>query len=79
MLDLNQIELATDENKAYRFDYWARLFKAKTWKDLKLLAQKDEIFEETCDAVFTLNQDDKKRYWCEAHEEGKRIGRTYFI
>lgn len=42
-----------------------------------MLAQKDEIFEETCDAVFTLNQDDKVRYWCEAREEGKRIERTY--
>lgn len=77
VLDLNQIELATDGDKAYRIDYWARLFKAKTWEDLKMLAQKDEIFEETCDAVFTLNQDDKVRYWCEAREEGKRIERTY--
>lgn len=77
VLDLNQIELATDEDKAYQIDYWARLFKAKTWEDLKVLAQKDEIFEETCDAVFTLNQDDKVRYWCEAREEGKRIERTY--
>lgn len=30
---LYQIELATDEDKAYQIDYWARLFKAKTWED----------------------------------------------
>ncbi len=36
VLDLNQIELATDEDKAYQIDYWARLFKAKTWEDKSL-------------------------------------------
>jgi len=77
VLDLNQIALATDEDKAYKIDYWARLFKAKSWEDLKMLAQKDDVFEETCNTVFTLNQDDKIRYWCEAREEGERILRTY--
>ena len=32
MLDLTQIELATEEDKAYKIDYWAKLFKAKTWE-----------------------------------------------
>ena len=32
VLDLSQIELATDEDKAYKMDYWAKLFKAKTWE-----------------------------------------------
>ena len=30
VVDLNHIELATDEDKAFQIDYWARLFKAKT-------------------------------------------------
>ena len=29
MLDLNHIELATDEDKAYGIDHWAKLFKGK--------------------------------------------------
>ena len=33
VLDLNQTELATEEDKAYKIDYWAKLFKAKTWED----------------------------------------------
>ena len=77
VLDLNQIELATEEDKAYKIDYWARLFKAKTWEELKMLAQKDDVFEETSEAIFNLNQDDVARYWCEAREEGQRILRTY--
>ena len=43
MLDLNQIHLATGEVKAYKIDYWAKLFKAKTWDELKILEQKDSI------------------------------------
>ena len=77
VLDLNQIELATEEDKAYKIDYWAKLFKAKTWEDLKMLAQKDDIFEETSEAIYNLNQDDVARYWCQMREEGERILRTY--
>jgi hypothetical protein len=33
VLDLRQIDMATDEDKAYKLDYWARLFKARTWED----------------------------------------------
>ena len=41
-----------------------------------MLAQKDEVFEETCETIFELNQDDIARYWAEAREEGLRIART---
>lgn len=77
VLDLTQIHLATEEDKAYKIDYWARLFKAKTWEDLKMLAQKDNAIKETCETVYKFNQDDSVRYWCEMREEGHRILRTY--
>jgi predicted RNase H-like nuclease (RuvC/YqgF family) len=34
VLDLNQINLATEEDKRYQIDRWARLFKATTWDEL---------------------------------------------
>jgi len=77
VLDLTQIELATEEDKEYKIDYWAKLFKAKTWEDLKMLAQKNDTFKETCETVYNLNQDKEVRYWCEMREEGQRILRTY--
>lgn len=77
VLDLHQIHLATDEDKACQIDCWARLFKAKTWEDLKMLAEKNDTFEETCETIFKLNQNDAVRYWCEAREDGERILRTY--
>lgn len=72
VLDLNQTALATDEDKKWKLNYWARLFKAKTWEDLKMLAQKDNMFEETCETMYLLNQEDSVRYLCEAREEGLR-------
>ena len=77
MLDLNQIELATEEDKAYKIDYWAKLFKAKTWEDIKMLAQNDNVFEEACETVYKMNQNNEVRYLCEMREEGERILRTY--
>lgn len=77
VLDLNQIELATDEDKQWKLDYWARLFKARTWEDLKMLAQKDNVFMETCETIYQKNQDDMTRKWCEAHEEAERVAQTY--
>lgn len=77
VLDLNQIGLATDEDKAYKIDYWAKLFKAKTWEDLKMLAQNNNVFKETGETVYKLNQDESVRYWCEMREEGHRILQTY--
>ena len=42
-----------------------------------MLAQKEDIFEETSKAIYNLNQDDVARYWCQMREEGKRILQTY--
>ena len=76
MLDLDQIEQATDEDKQWKLDYWARLFKAETWEDLKMLAQQDNVFMETCETIYQKNQNDEARQWCETYEEAARIART---
>lgn len=43
VIQLNHIHLATEEDKAYRIDKWARFFAAATWEELKMLAENDEI------------------------------------
>ena len=53
MVDLTHIEMATDEDKAWKIDYWARLFTATTWEDVKMIAEKDsadELIEQRCRA-----------------------------
>ena len=37
VVDLTKIDMATKEDKAYHIDYWASLFKATTWEEIKML------------------------------------------
>ena len=39
VLDLTRIDLATAEDQNYEIDRWAKLFKAKTWEELRMIAK----------------------------------------
>lgn len=69
MLDLTQRKLATEEDRLYRIDDWAALFKATTWEDLKMLAEKNSYIAEAAATVYKLSQDEKIRLQCEARED----------
>ena len=69
VLDLKHIELATEEDQAYRIEHWARLFKAATWKELKALAAKNPIFTDAARTAVVLSEDEKIRLQCEARED----------
>lgn len=73
VVDLTKIDMATDEDKAYQIDYWARLFKARTWEDLKMIAEKDENLREASESLFILNADDITRQKCRAREDQIRL------
>jgi len=76
VLDLTQISLATEEDKAFRTDQWAALFKAATWEEIKMLAQNNEYINEASDTIYRLTQDEKIRLQCEAREEYYRRERS---
>lgn len=69
VLDLTHIELATEEDKRFHIDYWASLFKATTWEEIKMLAQKDAIIEEASDTIYHLTQEEQIRQQCEARAD----------
>lgn len=81
VLDLKSIHLATKEDKACKLDYWARLFAAKTWEEIKMLGQNNENIHEAVVTMCELSADDKIRLQCEARERyefdrlaGLRVG-----
>ena len=76
VVDLKHIELATDEDKAFQIDYWARLFKAKTWEELKMVAEKSEYLNEAAKSVYVANADEIVRQKCLAREAAERRERT---
>lgn len=69
VLSLNQIEIATEEDKRWHIDEWARLFKATTWEELKMIAEKDKVYSEAANSIYEQNSDETVRMMCEARRE----------
>ena len=69
VLDLTQINLATEEDRAYQIDRWAALFKATTWEELKMLAETNKAIADAVTTVRQLTQEEKIRQQCEARED----------
>ena len=68
VVDLTQINRATEEDKSSKIDYWARLFKAKTWEELQMLAQNDEYLQEAAASIRIANEVEIVREQCRARE-----------
>jgi len=68
VVDLKQTEQATEEDKAYGIDLWAKLFNATTWEEVEALTQNNEYLQETVSGVRQLTEDEKIRQQCEARE-----------
>ena len=58
MIDLTRIDLATEEDKHYEIDRWAKLFKAATWEELKMIAKNDPDLMQASDELYKVNKDD---------------------
>jgi predicted nucleic acid-binding Zn-ribbon protein len=69
VVSLRQIELATNEDKAWKIDHWARLFKATTWEEIKMIAKKDPAFQEASETLYVMNSDEMIREQCQARED----------
>ncbi len=59
MVELNHTDIATDEDKLYGIDTWAKLFKATTWEEIKMITEKNPSMNSTAEAIFvsTANED----------------------
>ena len=77
VLDLTRIDLATDEDKARELDYWAELFKSKTWEEIRMLAEKEPIFNEVATEVQKLSKEEKIRQQCLAREDYYRTQQDF--
>ncbi len=69
VVNLKHIDLATEEDKKYRIDKWAALFKATTWEEIKMIAGKDEYLNEASSELFKRLADLAVQEECEAREQ----------
>lgn len=72
VLSLKQIELATQEDKDWQIDIWAKFFAAKTWRDIKMLAENNEILTSATESLYKYNSDWLVREQCRAREDFER-------
>ena len=77
MVDLSRIDLATEEDKVYHIDGWAKLLKATTWEEVKMLAAKDENMREAAKSIFVYNTEEQIRKMCRDREEYYQDMRNY--
>ena len=71
VLNLSQIENVTEECKNDLY-YWAKLFKATTWEEIKMLAEKNEYIGETIVTMHRMTEDEKIAEQCRARERYER-------
>ena len=64
VLDLSQIDLATEDDCFWQVDEWAKLFKATTWEEIKMIADKNEYITETSNTLCDLYADRNVRERC---------------
>ena len=68
MLNLKQIENVTDNERQSSLYQWAKLFKATTWEEIKMLAKDDSSISEFTFTLYEMSEDEKIRYQCFARE-----------
>lgn len=75
IVELNNINLATEEDRLFELDKWAAFFKAKTWKELKSMAATNQYMEAAVNTIYELSSDETIREICRRREENEAYER----
>ena len=77
VVDLTHIELATEEDKAWGIDHWARLFTATTWEEVKMIAENDIHMKEAAKEMYVLSADEMIEERCRARDDYQKQINTH--
>ena len=72
MLQLNQLGNPEDEKNMPTLYDWAQFFKATTWEEIKMLAEKDEYIKQSIVTLKELTADEEAKMQMEARERYRR-------
>ncbi|MBR5968854.1 MAG: Rpn family recombination-promoting nuclease/putative transposase [Lachnospiraceae bacterium] len=76
VLSLNRIGLATEEDRNNKLDYWAKLFRAETWEELKSLAERSEAMSEVAEAMYRVSAEQHNQSILRARRKYEEIHAT---
>ncbi len=71
-VNLTRIDLATDIDKQYNVDTWAKFFMSTTWEEIRMLAQEYPVIEEAASHLRKLSEEEQFRLQQEAWEDRQR-------
>ena len=57
VVNLKQIDKASDEDVQYNLDKWCRFITAQSWEELQILAKEDSYMEATANTLYMFNSD----------------------
>ena len=77
VVNLSKINLATEEDKAWEIDYWARLFKATTWEEMKMIAEQNESIMEASKTLYNMHCEETVRAMARARQDATRRENMY--
>ena len=69
VVDLTQTKLATQEDVDTGLVYWTQVFKAKTWEELRQMAERNQELQEATEALYVYNQDEIVKEKCRARQD----------
>ena len=72
VVDLTRVDLATEEDRRYKIDQWAQLFKSATWEEFKMLSIPESILEDVGETIYKVSADEHMRQLLEAREDAIR-------
>lgn len=76
VLQLKQEANATEDDKTWHLDLWAKFFKARTWEEVFMVAEKDPYIADAAKTLYRACADDRIRSLCEGRERGEKTLRS---
>lgn len=68
MLNLNQLDHIPEKERTSELCLWARLFKARTWEDIRMLTNENKSLKEAANHLRVLSEEEKIQIQCEGRE-----------
>ena len=65
MIELNSINLATEEDRNYEIDKWTSLFKATTWEDIRMVIYDNPTLQSAAETLYQINMNEQFREACD--------------
>ena len=69
VIELNHTNMATDNDKRLGIDTWAKLFKATTWEEIKMITQDNPSMNSAAESIYLSNSDFAIQEQCRARED----------